>query len=158
MAGRPRSDETRRGAPEADPGRRDARFRALTGAGPDALITGQALLASYDWTFLFGPGFIAVVNALLLGSLMYRSGLVPRGMALLGLIGGPLVAASGLAVLFGLWEQTSAWSAIATIPEFVWELSLGIYLVVKGFRPSAITALDATVRLPESPSAMRAGS
>jgi hypothetical protein len=98
-------------------------------------------MAIHDWTFLLGPGFVVGVgNGLILGYLMYRSGLVPRGMALLGLIGGPLVAASGLAVLFGLWEQTSAWSAIATIPEFVWELSLGIYLVVRGFRPSPILA------------------
>jgi hypothetical protein len=105
------------------------------------LIAGRSLVAFHDATFLLGPGIVAgLANGLMLGYLMYRSGLVPRGMALLGLIGGPLVAASGLAVLFGLWEQTSAWSAIATIPEFVWELSLGIYLVVRGFRPSPILA------------------
>jgi hypothetical protein len=105
------------------------------------LTAGRSLVAFHDATFLLGPGIVAgLANGLMLGYLMYRSGLVPRGMALLGLIGGPLVAASGLAVLFGLWEQTSVWSAIATIPEFVWELSLGIYLVVKGFRPSPILA------------------
>ena len=71
---------------------------------------------------------------------MYRSGLVPRRMAMLGLIGGPLIIASGTAVLFGVIEPGSAAQVIATIPEFVWELSLGIYLVVKGFRPSPITA------------------
>jgi hypothetical protein len=61
-------------------------------------------------------------------------------MAVLGLVGGPLVAASGIAVLFGVFEQGGAGQAIATIPEFLWELSLGIYLTVKGFEPSPITS------------------
>jgi hypothetical protein len=61
-------------------------------------------------------------------------------MAMLGLIGGPLIIASFVAVLFGVYEQVSLPSAIATIPEFLWELSLGIYLVVKGFLPAPITA------------------
>jgi hypothetical protein len=60
-------------------------------------------------------------------------------MALLGLIGGPLVSASGIAVLFGLYAQVSVWSGVATVPEFLWEATLGIYLIVKGFRPSPIT-------------------
>ena len=77
---------------------------------------------------------------MILGYLMYRSGLVPRRLAMLGLIGGPLIIASGTAVLFGVIEPGSAAQVIATIPEFVWELSLGIYLMVKGFRPSPITA------------------
>ena len=76
---------------------------------------------------------------LLLGYLMYRSGLVPRGMAMLGLIGGPLIIISGTAVLFDVIEPGSSAQVIATIPEFFWELSLGIYLMVKGFRPSPIT-------------------
>jgi hypothetical protein len=66
---------------------------------------------------------------------MYRSGLVPRGMAVLGLIGGPLIIVSGTAVIFGLYQQLSAPSAIATIPEFLWEAALGIWLTVRGFRP-----------------------
>jgi hypothetical protein len=69
---------------------------------------------------------------------MYRSGLVPGGMAMLGLIGGPLICISGTAVLFGVIEAGSVAQAIATIPEFLWELSLGIYLLVKGFKPSPI--------------------
>jgi len=72
------------------------------------------------------------------GYLMYRSGLVPRRMAVLGLIGGPLIIASGTAVLFDVIQPGSAAQVIATIPEFVWELSLGIYLMVKGFKPSPI--------------------
>jgi hypothetical protein len=71
---------------------------------------------------------------------MYRSGLVPRGMAMLGLIGGPLIIASGTAVLFDVFEAGSGPQVIATIPEFFWELSLGVYLIVKGFKPSPITS------------------
>jgi Domain of unknown function (DUF4386) len=100
---------------------------------------GVALAAIKDWTFLFGPGFIVGVgNGLILGYLMYRSGLVPRKMAVLGLVGGPLICLSGIAVLFGVFEQGGAGQGIATIPEFLWELSLGIWLTVKGFKPSPI--------------------
>jgi hypothetical protein len=73
---------------------------------------------------------------------MYRSGLVPRGMAVLGLIGGPLVTASGIAILYGAFEAGSVWQAIATIPEFFWKLSLGIWPIVKGFNPSAVARLQ----------------
>jgi len=102
-------------------------------------IGARSLVAIHDWSFLLGPGFIVGIgNGLLLGYMMYRSGLVPRSMAMLGLVGGPLVCASGIAVLFGALGKGSAGQAIATIPEFVWELSLGIYLIVKGFKPCSI--------------------
>ena len=108
-------------------------------AGADAGSLGVALAAIKDWTFLLGPGFVVGVgNGLLLGYLMYRSGLVPRGMAMLGLIGGPLICLSGIAVLFDVFQYGGSGQAIATIPEFLWELSLGIYLTVKGFKPSPI--------------------
>jgi hypothetical protein len=70
--------------------------------------------------------------------LMDRSGLVPRGMAMLGLIGGPLIILSGTLVLFDVIEPGSGAQVVATAPEFVWELSLGIYLMVQGFKPSPI--------------------
>jgi hypothetical protein len=110
-------------------------------AGADAaslILVGQALVAIKNWTFLLGPSFVVGVgNGLMLGYLMYRSGLVPRPLALLGLIGGPLLCASGIAVLFGVLEQGGAPQSIASMPEFLWELSLGIYLTVKGFKPTA---------------------
>src|SRR5262245_29986837 len=91
---------------------------------------GQALVAVHDWTFLLGPGFVVGIgNGLILGYLMYSSGLVPRRMAMLGLVGGPLVCLSGIAVLLGAFEAGSAAQAIATIPEILWEASLGIYLI-----------------------------
>jgi hypothetical protein len=119
--------------------RQDFAARASTDAG-SFLAAGAALVAVHGWTFLLGPGLLAGFgNGLLLGYLMYRSGLVPRPMALLGLVGGPLVSASGIAVLFGFYDQVSVWSGIATIPEFLWEAALGIYLIVKGFRSVPIT-------------------
>ena len=113
---------------------------AGTGTDPAALETvGRSLVATKDWTFRLGPGFVVGVgNGLMLGYLMYRSGLVPRRMAMFGLVGGPLICVSGIAVLFGVIDEGSAWQFVATIPEFIWELSLGIYLIVKGFKPSPI--------------------
>jgi hypothetical protein len=106
-------------------------------------LVGQGLVAIHDATFLIGPGVLAGLgNGLLLGYLMYRSNLLPRRLALLGLIGGPLVSASGLLVLLGFHEQLSVPAAIATIPEFIWELSFGIWLIVKGFNPSALASLS----------------
>ena len=107
-------------------------------AGADAgeyLPVARALVALHGWTFLLGPGFVVGIgNGLLLGFLMYRSHLVPRPMALFGLIGGPLMSLSGLAVLFGAYEQSSVPSALATLPEIIWEAFLGIYLTAVGFR------------------------
>jgi Domain of unknown function (DUF4386) len=115
-------------------------------AGADAgslVTTGKSLVAIRNWTFVLGPGFVVGVgNGLILGYLMYQSRLVPRGMAMLGLVGGPLVCLSGIAVVMDIIGRGSAAQSIATIPEFLWELSLGIYLTVKGFKPSPI--LDET--------------
>jgi uncharacterized protein DUF4386 len=110
------------------------------GVGPEALVTGQALVANYGWAFLLSQSLIPVVNALLLGSLLYRSGLVPRILPLVGLIGAPLLLASDVAVLFGLWDRVSAPSGLLALPIAAWEFSLGVYLTVKGFKPSPITA------------------
>jgi hypothetical protein len=120
-------------------------------AGVDAaslVTTGQALVAIRDWTFLLGPAVMAALNAVLLGTLMYRSGLVPRVIPVIGLIGAPMLLASAIATFFGVHELDSAVHMIATGPIFVWELSLGIYLVVKGFKPSPITAAMTSADTP----------
>src|SRR6266540_3066327 len=118
---------------------------------PAAAALAESLAAIKDWTFLLGPGFIVGLgNGLILGYLMYRSGLVPRPMAVLGLVGGPLVCLSGIAVLFDIFEQGGTGQGIATIPEFLWELSLGIYLTVKGFKPSPILSREASPVLQTS--------
>jgi uncharacterized protein DUF4386 len=88
-----------------------------------------------DWTFIVGQGWVVGWGkGLILGYLMYRSGLVPRKMAMLGLVGGPLNILSGTLVMFGVADAGGTLQGIATIPEFLWELSLGIYSTVKGFR------------------------
>jgi hypothetical protein len=110
-------------------------------AGADAgslLAVGQSLVALHDWTFLLGPGFVVGIgNGLILGYLMYKSALVPRKMAVLGLIAGPVLLARFVGILFGVFEPMSALGSLMVVPEFIWELLLGIWLIVKGFNPSA---------------------
>ncbi len=116
----------------------------FTGAGADSAslnVAGHTLVAFHNWTFLLGPQFCAGFgNGLILGYLMYRSGLVPRGMAMLGLIGGPLAFVGGVFVLFGAIEDPSGALFAFTAIEIVWEASLGVYLTVKGYRPSPLLA------------------
>jgi hypothetical protein len=109
--------------------------------GASLVLAGRSLVVIHDWTFLLGPAFCAGFGTgLLLGYLMYKSGLVPRRMAMLGLIGGPLIFASATAILFGAYKNGSGPATIAALPEIAWELSLGIYLIVRGFKPSPILA------------------
>jgi hypothetical protein len=113
-------------------------------AGADAvtlLTTGTALVAIHDWAFLLGPGLIPAINALFLGWVLYRSELVPRLIPAMGLVGAPLLAASATATMFGVNDQVSVFSAIAVLPIALWELSLGIWLAAKGFRPDALARL-----------------
>ena len=114
-------------------------------AGADAgslLAVGQSLVAVHDWSFLLGPGFmVGIGNGLILGYLMYRSGLVPRRMALLGLIAGPVLLARFVGILFGVFEPGSVLGGLMVAPEFLWELALGIWLTVRGFNPSALASL-----------------
>ena len=108
----------------------------VAGAGEGSVA--YTLAAIKDWTFLLGPGWVVGWgNGLILGYLMYRSGLVPRKLAWLGLVGGPLIILSGTLVLFGVGDAGGTLQAVATIPEFLWELSLGVYCTLKGFRPSS---------------------
>jgi hypothetical protein len=110
------------------------------GAGPDALVTGQTLAILYDRINLLSQSLMPAVNDLLLGYLLYKSRLVPRVLPVLAFIGAPLLLVSDAAVLFGVVERVSALPAIATLPVALFEFSLGVYLTVKGFRPSPITA------------------
>ena len=129
-----------------------------TGAGAGALVTGQALVALYDRMSLIGQSFIPAVNALLLGSLLYQSRLVPRVLPLLGFIGVPLLVAADIAVLFGLIGRSSSPAALAALPVALFEFSLGVYLIVKGFKPSPILSSDtrdASAAAATNPSASR---
>lgn len=117
---------------------------ALAGAtgAQAAALTAQvsSLAATYDWAFLFGPGLVVGFgNGLILGYLMYRSGLVPRRMAMFGLVGGPMLILSFGLILFGVYENGSGPAFLMALPEIIWEGSLGIYCAWKGFKRSPIT-------------------
>ena len=118
--------------------------RDFAGGGADAatfVIADKSLVAIHKWTFLLGPGYCAgIENGLILGYLMYRSGLVPRPIAVLGLIGGTLAFAAGTAALFQVFPQVSTTAVILTLPEALFEAAIGIWLTFKGFRPSSATA------------------
>ena len=112
---------------------------AAAGANAAALVTtGAAHVAIYKWTFLLSQSIMPAINALLLGSMMYRSGLVPRIIPVAGLIGAPFLICTVIATVIGGMKLGSP--QLAAVPVAAWELSLGVWLVVKGFKPSPITA------------------
>ncbi len=122
-------------------------WMSASGADAAALAAqGNTLVSIYDWAFQFGPGLVVGFgNGLILGYLMYRSGLVPRRMAMLGLIGGPLLILSFVLTLFGAYDNGSTPSFLLALPEIAWEASLAIYCAWKGFRPIPIPDTDLAV-------------
>jgi len=135
------------------------RQAGASGADATSLTTvGQGLVVFYDKTFLLSQSLVPPLNALLLGTLMYRSGLVPRLLPVIGLIGAPLQLTAVFLTMFGVIDRTSGATGILVIPVFIWELSLGIYLVVKGFKPSPITAGMLAAGSPSSDRGAFAGS
>ena len=119
------------------------------GAGVDALVTSRTLVALYDRIFLLGQSFMPAVNDLLLGFLLYKSRLVPRSLSLIGLVGGPVLIAGYIAVLFGLIGQHAPLTGLFALPVALFEFSLGVWLTVKGFNSSAITSLSAKTETNE---------
>ena len=114
------------------------------GANAAALVTaGASHVAIYNWTFLLGQSLMPAISALLLGSFMYRSRLVPRVIPVLGLIGAPILIASVITALFRTDHQITV-LALGFLPVAAWEFSLGVWLVVKGFRPASITTAMTT--------------
>jgi hypothetical protein len=127
------------------------------GTNEAALIAvGQGLVAVRNWTFLLGPSLMPAFNALLLGSLLYRSGLVPRLIPAIGLVGAPLLIASTTATIFGITTATSPTAAIATLPIFLWELLVALWMTFKGFRPTAPILASMTARSAQRPLATNA--
>ncbi|MFN8110749.1 MAG: DUF4386 domain-containing protein [Thermoleophilia bacterium] len=117
---------------------------------PSAASLAVSLAAMKDWTFLLGPGLVCGLgNGVILGALMFRSGLVPKRMTMLGLVGGPLLTAVGVAVVLGAFPAGGAVQAIATVPEFLWELSLGLYLTATGLRGSSGIGAAARIAGPQ---------
>ncbi len=118
----------------------------LAGSGADAAsvtVTANALVDVRNWTFLFGPGLMPALNAVLFATLLRTSRLVPRIIPTVGLVGAPLLFAAFLANLFGVFDQVSGASLLLTLPIAAWELSVGIWMTFKGFRPEAVAALAA---------------
>jgi len=111
------------------------------GAGADALVTSNVLVTLYDRIFLLSQSFLPAVNDLLLGFLLYRSRLVPRALSLIGIVGAPILVVGFLAVMFGLIGRLDPLAGLSALPVFLFELSLGIWLIVKGFNPSAANEL-----------------
>jgi hypothetical protein len=122
-------------------------------AGGDEGPIAYTLAALKDWTFILGPGWVVGWgNGLILGYLMYASGLMPRGLAVLGLIGGPLIILTGTLVMFGVDRPSGPLQSFATIPEAIWELALGIYPLIWGFRRCPILdAYDSEFRVKAAP-------
>ena len=121
--------------------------QSAAGADSTTLVAiGRTLRAIHDWTFLLGPSFAdGIGTGAILGYLMWRSGLVGKRMALFGLVGGPILVATAVAVLLGVIPQGSTLQSIATAPEFIWELFLGLYLTFKGFKSSPLLGSESLV-------------
>lgn len=114
------------------------RQEGATGMEATALtVTQRSLVSIRDWAFLFGPGLMPVLNALLLGTLLYRARLVPRIIPVLGLVGAPILFSSTIGTMFGINDTQSVWTGMATLPIFAWELSVGLWMTFKGFRTDA---------------------
>lgn len=111
-----------------------------SGVGADAQITSSTLVTLHDWTFILGQSLMPAANGLLLGSLLYQSRLVPRALPVLGFVGAGLLLTATTAQVFGVFGYGSPITGLMAIPIAAWEFSLGVYLVVKGFKPCAITA------------------
>jgi Domain of unknown function (DUF4386) len=135
-------------------------LRQQVAGGAEGTVA-YTLAALKDWTFLLGPGWVVGWgNGLILGYLMYRSGLVPRQWCWLGLIGGPLIIVTGTAVLFtgnNPSHSLHSLQAILTLPEFAWELFLGVYCTIWGFRRESPILSDSSVDVPTRDAAV-AGS
>jgi hypothetical protein len=118
-------------------------FAGTNAAGLDTAA--HALVAVHDWSFLLGPGIMPAINALFLATVLRRSGLVPRIIPTIGLIGAPLLLAFAVGALFGAWEQVSAAGVLMALPIATWEFSVGVYMTVKGFR-TTVAADDTRLR------------
>ncbi|HXK37990.1 MAG TPA: DUF4386 domain-containing protein [Candidatus Paceibacterota bacterium] len=114
-----------------------------SGAGAESLSISHMLAVLYDRIFLLGQSFLPAVNDLLLGVLLYQSRLVPRLLSSIGIIGAPILVVGYLATLFGVVDQHAASTGLFAVPVALFELLLGIWLIIKGFNPSAFASLDA---------------
>lgn len=114
-------------------------LRAAGGDGAALPVVAEALVAVKNWSFQFGPGFVVPIgNGMLLGWMMYQSGMVPRRLAMIGLVGGPVLFSASVGILFGVLDNGAPLYALAVAPEFIWELALGVYLTATGGRVAGL--------------------
>jgi hypothetical protein len=112
------------------------------------LTAGKLLIAAHNWTFLFGPNLVLGPSTFLTGYLLYKSALVPRFIAVLGLVGGALISTNALLVMLGIFLQISFFGAMMAAPVFVYEVSLAIWLLAKGFN-SPLIADDPSTKITQ---------
>ncbi|MDQ0874516.1 hypothetical protein QFZ77_003175 [Paenibacillus sp. V4I3] len=115
-------------------------------AAPDTAsfqASGILLKAVHDWTFLLGPLFMLGINTMLYSYIFYKSKLVPRFIPILGMTGATLVFICALLVMFGVIQQVSFWGAILALPVAANEMTLAVWLIVKGFNLSALSSESA---------------
>ena len=108
---------------------------------PDSSVyvnIGKMLVALHNWTFLYGPNVLLGPSTLMTAYILHKANLVPRFVSILGLIGGPMIFSCGVLVTLGLFDQISVWGALLAIPVFVYEMSLALCLITKGFNQKAI--------------------
>ncbi len=115
------------------------------------LVAGDALVGTYNWSFMLGQSLMPGLNALLLGTLLYRSGLVARVIPLIGLVGAPIHLTAVVLSFFGVIGQISTWTLLAALPIAAWEFSLGVYLVIKGLRTPSTERQAVDVHRPATP-------
>jgi hypothetical protein len=113
------------------------------GVGAEAQLIGHTLATLYDRIFLLGQSFMPAIDDLLLGFLLFQSRLIPRGLAVIGIIGGPILLLGYLAAMFGLVAQHAPIAGLSALPVAVFEFSLGLWLTFRGFNPTAATELEA---------------
>lgn len=122
----------------------------VAASAPDASsfhMTGTVLHTVYKWTSMLGPLFFLGINTLLYSSLLYKSKLVPRPLAVWGLTGAILVFGYGLLVMFGVAVQAADQWVFLAMPIGIFEMVFASWLIVKGFNPSAIAAESAKAEM-----------
>lgn len=126
--------------------------RSGSGATDSAalVVMGDSLVSTYNWAFLLGQSLMPALNALLLGTLLVRSGLVARAIPLIGLVGAPIHLTAVVLSFFGVIAQVSTWTLLAALPIAAWEFSLGVYLLVKGFRRIPMAPAAESLRVAQS--------
>lgn len=113
-----------------------------TASDASYLTAGRLLVAHHNWTFLFGPELALGPSTLIMSFFLFKSRLVPRYIATLGLVAGPLISLSAILVMFNVYDQVSAWGAVTSAPVFVYEMTLALRLITKGFDPTALASLN----------------